>query len=448
MRFRCKFVLMCKRCGQEVPDFSCWFSSDQRCGGCGSAYAEVCYSDLNETVAEMFQEPKRLRAIGSMWRYFDVLPVNDQNNIISAGEGAVPIDHWEFLDIAARKHFGIVCKVFAHRQDNNYATGSFKDLSGSVAASVLRETGVRSYVIASTGNIGVSFSRYLAAAGIDLYAFIPERSPRYQEAEIACFGQMVFRVAGDYAATKKLASEFAAENGILGSAGTLDPLRIEAKKTMAFDWKLWLEEFPTVYVQALSGGTGPIGVLKGCAELAAAGLIRRAPKILLAQTSKCAPMAEAWESAKRRRFPAGWECEYPKYSNPRTEITTLATGDPVAYPVLALNVLKVDGEIFAVPESSVTAVARLVALEVAVRIGPAASVAIGGFFKALKSKYVQNGDVVLINVGEGVRRDPEFMLRMVRSSPPVSSIRECKQADREKYRELVWKSVLDVFERD
>jgi len=380
-----------------------------------------------------------------MWRYFEMLPVDRRDNIVTAHEGAVPIDRWQFLEAIARDYFGIRCTVFAHRHDNNYATGSLKDLSASVAATVLQENGIENFVMASTGNMAVSYARYLAAADIHVYSFIPEISSPFQEAEIACFGQSVFRVAGDYADAKRMAAEFASRNNLMISAGSLDPMRIEGKKTMAFEWRLQLPKFPSVYIQAVSGGTGPLGIWKGCTELLEGGLIDAMPRMLLIQTSKCAPMAEAWSRAKNEGFPGGWENHYPKYPTPFTEIPTLATGDPTGYPDLAPKVLQSGGDFLSVPEELAPVAASLVALEQAVRIGPAASIAICGLFQALSGRHVQDGDVVLINIGEGIRRDPSFILKMIHSSIRVNTVEDCRLRDKRAYREFLYRSIMANF---
>ena len=226
-----KFCLICKQCQVKVPDFLAWFSSGQKCPECGAIDVDVEYSKGLGGFKGSLNGSAGARA--GMWRYFDFLPLHDPQNIVSCGEGVVPIDRWTFFEDLARKKFNIHCQIYAHRQDNNFATGTFKDLAGSVVASVLKENGVKQYVVASTGNIGVACARYLSDANITLYAFIPENSSRSQEAEIACFGQKVFRVKGDYSMAKQLAAEFASKHKILLAAGNFDPMRIEAKKNDA-----------------------------------------------------------------------------------------------------------------------------------------------------------------------------------------------------------------------
>ncbi|MGD2295580.1 MAG: pyridoxal-phosphate dependent enzyme [Candidatus Aminicenantes bacterium] len=435
-----KFYLKCLRCGFEIETFKIWFDSGQRCSECGNNQADVIYTDQMARIEDFLHD--KSAADSGLWRYFDYLPLNSKDNIISCGEGLVPIDRWRFLEQFANDQYGLSLKVFAHRHDDNFATGTFKDLAGSMIASVLKESGIMTYTAASTGNIGVAYSRYLAAAGIVLYAFIPHNSSHAQEAEIGCFGQKVFRVNGDYQSAKELALDFSQEHGILLAAGNFDPMRIEAKKTMVYEWLRLMLDFPTVYIQALSGGTGPIGIAKACKELEGMGFFDKMPRFILTQTDKCSPMADAWAKAKKNGFPEGWEKSYPIYHNPETIIPTLATGYPKTYPEISKLVRESGGEINAFPEVDTIAVTRLVAYESAVRIGPAAAIAVGGFFKSLTDGLFVDGDVVMINIGEGIRRAPGFMSKLIYETTIVDKLEDCVMMDRGKYRKKLWDDII------
>jgi len=439
MSDRAKFHLLCNACGAVIDGFAAWFSAGQRCPACGNGSADVSYAAGPDALARLLDKTKP--AVEGLWHYFDVLPLNDRANIVTAGEGLVPIDEWEFLEDYAERRFGLTCKVYAHRHDDNYATGTFKDLSGSVVASVLKEIGIRDYVAASTGNIGVAFARYLNAAGVGLYAFIPENSSPAQEAEIACFGQCVFRVKGDYTKAKEFALEFAERRRMPLAAGNFDPLRIEAKKVLLLEWLRLLDDVPTVYMQALSGGTGPLAIAKGWKDLSPLGIMPRMPRFLLVQSDRCSPMADAWAEAKAKGFPVGWEKSYPIYQDPRTMIPTLATGYPKTYPALSPLVRRSGGEIFAVAETETVLMARLVALKKSVRMGPAAAIVVGGFIKALRRGDIRQGDVVMLNIGEGVRRAPEFMERMIPATRPVAAVDACGLADRAGLECRLWEAV-------
>jgi threonine synthase len=435
-----KFYLQCNSCGQKIEDFDIWFKNRQRCPSCGDNKADVIYPDGMAGIEDLLHDKDS--HFSGLWRYFDYLPLNKKENIVSCGEGIVPIDRWRFLEKYAKENHGIRCKVFAHRHDDNFATGTFKDLAGSMIASVLKENNIKTYVTASTGNVGVAYARYLAAADITLYAFIPSNASHAQEAEIGCFGQKVFRVNGDYQAAKELALEFSKKKGILLAAGNFDPMRIESKKTMVYEWLRLMLDFPTVYIQALSGGTGPLGIAKACKELEGLGFFEKMPRFILTQTDKCSPMADAWAEAKKKGFPEGWEKTYPIYHDPETIIPTLATGYPKTYPYVSKLVRESGGEINDFPEVDTIPVTRLVAYESAVRIGPAAAIAVGGFFKSLADGLLKDGDVVIINVGEGIRRAPGFMAKLIYSTSQVNTIKDCEIVKREDYRKKLWEDII------
>lgn len=432
-----KYRLECTGCGATIPNFSRWFLAGQRCPQCDSTVIEARYNTNWETFDDLLTARS---SESGLWRYFDYLPVESAANVVTAGEGNVTVERWGFLEDYARGH-GVDCKVYAHRQDTNPATGTLKDLAGSMVASVLKEAGVDDYVVATTGNVGAAFARYLAAAGINLHAFVPMNASRFHGVDIAILGQKVFRVPGDYADAKRVAADFARSRGLYYSPGGFDPIRIEAKKTIAYELLRGLARPPTVYIQALSGGMGPLGVAKGMSELQRLGLLARSPRFYLVQTDGCAPMAAAWDEAKSGNFASGWENRYPVYDNPVTDIPILSTGNPRLYPLVGRLVRDTGGEIVSFPEQYCVDTARLVAVEVAVAIGPAAAVAVGGFLYAVRAGHIRQDDVVVVVVGEGIRRSPEFALQMAVPAEVVHDIEATGAADRRKYRESVLRAV-------
>jgi len=435
-----KFHFKCPQCQQDIGGFKEWFANGQQSPCCREKLIDVVYLDGYEELGKLVKN-KRFRP-ESLWDYFDYLPLIDQSNIVSTGtEGVVPIQTWSFLEEFAKKNYGISIKVYAHRHDRNFATGTFKDLAGTMVASVLRENGVKNYVSASTGNIGVAYSRYLAQAEISLTVFIPKTTLLIQESDISSFGQAVVRVDGDYHKAKEVAANFAKKHDFLLTGGNFDPMRLEAKKTMVYEWLRLLPEFPTVFMQAVSGGSGPLGVAKACKELEGQGLFKAMPRFILPQPHRCAPMAEAWDAAVANNFPEGWETKYPVWVDPQTTVHTLATGNPTAYPPLAKLVRESQGRIMAVEEDRTIDVARLVAYETSLRLGPASAVTLVGFFQALKDGDIKNGDVVMLNIGEGAGRAPQFMEQLVYATQFVKSVDECEVRDRSYNKGMLWEAV-------
>lgn len=431
-----KYYLKCVQCGYETLDFKTWFDQNQICPKCKSKHSEVCY----DTDYNAFEELIKSRP-DSFWHYWDFLPLMNKENIISCGEGAVPIEEWNFLSEYARQKYGLNIQVFVCRNDLNGGTGTFKDVAASMAASLLRENGISQYSVASTGNTATAYGFYLSLAGIDSSVFIPNNALKASEAMISAYGQQVFRVNGDYAKAKAVAAEYARKYGILLSTGNVDPIRVEAKKTMVFEWLRLLKRMPDVYIQAVSGGTGPIAIDKGLRELSPLYPELEIPRMLLVQPDKCDPMVQAWEQASRDGFPNNFEKSYPVIKNPATAIPTLATGEPATYPILAKLVQKSNGTFLRISEEKLSDYGKLVAFERKNILGPASIVCIAGFFASLKEGIIKEGECVLLNVGEGVRRASDYVEQLIYTTKQVDCVDDCKPHRMNDYREQLWKMI-------
>jgi len=442
-----KYILKCNHCN-ETFDMSLSILDNQACPSCESKYLDVIYTDDLKNLADVVlgESPRKNNIkLKGMWKFHEYLPMQDLGETLRH-ENDISFKRFNFLESIAKNRFGIQCTVIGHRFDESISTGTWKDLSGAMLGKALAEHGVKNYVVASTGNIGVAMACYLTLNKINLYAFIPRSSSKAQAAEIASFNQTVIRVDGDYAHAKALAKEFAAKNNYIYSNGTFDIFRLEAKKTMAYEWRRNLDVFPTVYIQALSGGTGPLGVFKGCKELEAVHLIEKQPRQILIQTAKCAPMADSWSKAKKEGFPEGWYKEYYKIDNPMTAISTLSTGNPYAYPSIARMIHSVDGHITKMNEEMASNIAKLIAKSTSIRIGPAAAIGMGGFFKGLMEDQIRNGDIVMINVGEGMRRSPEFLESMLPKDIMISRLDELPKLGNENQEGFLEKLVDTILE--
>ncbi len=435
-----KYYFVCRSCETHIDSFKEWFQEGQKCPQCGSKWVDVKYHTDLEKIKGLIDKDNSQAT--SVFHYFDFLPLENKENIISEGEGAIKVDRWNFLEVFAKEQFGLNLEVLAYRNDENPGTGTFKDVAAAVAASVLKENGITQYCVASTGNIANAYAHYLALAGISLAVFIPDDALKANEAGVSCYGQRVFRVKGDYALAKKLCAEYSVKHGIHMSGGNIDPARVEAKKTQVFEWLRQLGTVPDVYVQALAGGTGPIAIDKAIRDIESLGLVKKDPRYIMVQASGCDPMTAAWDKAKANNFPDGWEHDFPIYDSPVTRIPTLANGNPQTFPIIGSLCKKTGGEIITFNEDLCTEVARLVAYESTIKIGPAATIAVGGFFEGLKKGLFREGEKILLNIGEGVRRSPELLEDMVYTTKSVSNVDECEPTDRSNFREDLWKPFL------
>jgi len=402
-----KYQLRCTACGAVIKDFGEWFAKGQRCScGCSRAEAEYDYdySGLDTLCKGESQ---------GLFHYFDLLPLLDRSNVITLGEGAVPLERWNFLEQYALQAYGVRCQVYISRSDLSGGTGTFKDPAAALGTSLFREWGVRRYCIASTGNTATAFSRYCREAGVDCTVFVPSDVSEDTAKVIEADGSHLVRSKGNYADAKAEAASFASSTGTLISAGNIDPIRVESKRTLVFEYLRQLGKMPDVYIQAVAGGTAPIAIDKGVRETETncggrvLGEKVHLPRMLLVQQDTCDPMVRGWERAVEDSFSEGWEHRYPEVE-PQTAISILSTGKPGMFPIVAPIVRRSGGEFLRVEETSIVKLASWVHKEKGFIPGPASMVCIAGFLKALEQDLIDNGEVVSINMGEGSLRASAF----------------------------------------
>jgi threonine synthase len=363
------------------------------CAACGGEWLEFVYQGLSPH--DLVTQEDTLRGRASMWRYRNFLPIVDPANIVSMGEGATPL-----LETSLGRQLGL--PRFLIKDERGSATGSFKDRSGSLCISKCREFGVEEFVLSSTGNVAAAFGAYAARAGVRLWIFIPERVNRTKLTEVIVYGHNVIEVAGTYDQAAVVARRFANQRHIPLDVGVRNPLRWEAMKTLAYEIAEDLNwDVPDWYVQAVSGGIGPLGVWKGFRELYDLGLTRKMPKIACIQAAGCAPMAQAFELDSDEIIAV----------DPATEITTLSTGRPAGYPLIYRVVKESGGYIGSVGDPEAFAAQELLAQSEGIFAESAAAVAVAGLIKMVKSGLIKGDETaVCVCSGEGLR-DIEFVYR-------------------------------------
>lgn len=329
---------------------------------------------------------------GSLWRYHEVLPIYDLDNIVSLGEGETPLIKSRALAASlGLKHLYI-------KDERQGPTASFKDRQATVAISALREMGVNEIVVASTGNVAIAYAAYGARAGIKVRAFFPSLTPGDKMREAALYGAEVIKITGTYDQTKEIAARFAKTMGAFLDRGIKSVAAIEAMKTMAYEIAEQLGEAleggerwrsPDWFLQGVSGGMGPIGVGKGFREMVDFGLLDHMPAMGIVQSSGCAPMVEAFERGQRIATPI---------SSPQTVIATLATGNPGrAYELLYDYVKDFGGSFVSASDEEAFNATRMVARTEGISVEPATGVMFAGLFKMVQQGIIKPDDVVVVN---------------------------------------------------
>ncbi|HUH96670.1 MAG TPA: pyridoxal-phosphate dependent enzyme [Anaerolineales bacterium] len=350
------------------------------CSRCGSQWLEARY-DYDVFKREILRGlPGRPF---NMWRYQDILPLENPAALDLYPAGWTPL--W-----LSQRFAPAMGHAHVHIKDERYGpTSSFKDRQAAVAVAAMVEGGVREAVIASTGNAAVAYAAACARAGIKLWVFMTSLVPQEKLREAALFGAEVIRVSGNYDQTKLIASQFAQRRHLLLDRGTGSIPARESMKTIAYEIVEQLGwHAPDWYVQAVSGGLGPLGVSQGFAELQRMGLIERVPKLAIIQAEGCSPMVQA--------FKAGRDIAEPVI--PDTRIIILSTGDPgKSYTYLWNLTQKFGGTMEAVTDGEAFAAMRALAKSEGMAVEPASAVAFAGLEKLLRGGLIGKDEEVVVN---------------------------------------------------
>lgn len=376
--------LECTYCGVE-------FSADEprrTCDICG----KVLYPryDLKGASAALSRDSLRDRA-PNMWRYFEVMPVRDEANVVTLGEGFTPIFK------AERLGGDIGCAALYIKDEGINPTGSFKARGLGAAVSKAKELGITRLTMPSAGNAAGAMTAYAAKAGMEAYVFMPKDAPEANRVEVEISGANLELVDGFITDAGRISGERAEELGLFDVSTLREPYRVEGKKTMGYeiaeqmDWTL-----PEVILYPTGGGTGIVGMWKAFAEMEEMGWIgSERPKMFAIQSEGCAPIVRAFNEGTE--FAEPWE-------NP----DTLAAGIRVPAAIgdyLILQALRESGGgAITVSETEILSDMRAVASLEGMFVCPEGAALSAALRKLLADGTISPDEsILLLNTGSGLK---------------------------------------------
>jgi threonine synthase len=283
--------ILCPRCHNR-------FSLAQLLNLCSCGSPLLVDYDLKTASAALAKSSLRDRA-PTLWRYRELLPLENDANLVSLGEGFTPLLEAKTL----AREFGVQ-RLWIKDEAQN-PTGSFKDRGLSVAVSRANELGVKKVAIPSAGNAGGSLSAYAARAGIEAYVFMPKDTPAANQIEARQYGAQLTLVDGLINDCGRLIAERKAAEGWFDVSTLKEPYRVEGKKTMGYEIAEQLNwTLPDVIIYPTGGGTGLIGMWKAFQEMEELGWIgSKRPRMVSVQAAGCAPIVKAFTEGKENAEP-------------------------------------------------------------------------------------------------------------------------------------------------
>ena len=326
-----------------------------------------------------------------LWRYREVLPVDDDANIVSLGEGWTPLLPAERLG----KKLGLE-RLYIKDESQN-PTQSFKARGMSAAVSMAKELGARKLAVPSAGNAAGALAAYAARAGLECFIFMPDDTPRANVVECEQTGAHVTLLAGLITDCGAEVARRKEAEGWFDVSTLKEPYRVEGKKTLGYELAEQLNwELPDVIIYPTGGGTGLIGMWKAFAEMEEMGWIgSKRPRMVTVQASGCAPIVRAFDEGKR------FADEFPNAE-------TVASGLRVPKAIgdfLILDAIRAsNGTALAVSDDELIAATRELGAAEGIFCAPEGAACLPALRKLQASGEVKADEqVVLFNTGAGVK---------------------------------------------
>ncbi|WP_062439979.1 threonine synthase [Herbidospora daliensis] len=336
--------------------------------------------------SELF--PSELPTKMSMWRYARLLPLEPGRIAYPLPVGGTPL-----LAVGPLRR-GMAMPRLHLKDETIGPSSSNKDRATALVIENGLRHGAKAITTASTGNAALSTCIGAAAAGMLAIIFVPFGCDLRKVALMAGTGAAVFEVARGYDAAVELSLAASREFGLVDRNTGINPLTVEAKKTVAFEiWEQLGRRAPDVVVIPVGDGTTLAGIAKGFRELIACGVVERSPRLIGVQAAACQPLVCAWEG----RRPGAAELNAKG---------TSAAGIAVEVPSLgeqALADVKASGGAFlAVPEAAIASGRRSLA-SAGILAEEASAACQAGLMAALECGLVDRNELtVLLVTGRGL----------------------------------------------
>jgi len=253
--------------------------------------ALVAKYDFDKEFAINFSNELLLNRPSTMWRYKEVLPVFDEKNIVSLGEGFTPI-----LELTSLGNRHGLPNLLLKDESNN-PTGSFKARGQSVAISKAKEFGIEDCIIPTAGNAGSAMAAYCAAAGMKATVVMPRHTPELFKQECEIYGANLILVDGLISDCAKKVAQLKMQKNYFDLSTLREPYRLEGKKTLGYEIAEQLSwNLPDVILYPTGGGTGLIGIWKAFHEMQQLGWIgKKLPRMIAVQAQNCQPIVKTWK---------------------------------------------------------------------------------------------------------------------------------------------------------
>lgn len=378
----CLSRLECARCGRELP-------ADRPPGPCPDCGGPLLARYDLEAAGRVFRPSDLAGRPTCLWRYREVLPVQDPAGIVTLGEGWTPLVRLDRL----RERWGLA-ELFV-KDEARLPAGSVKARAAAVGVSRARELGIRRLVLGAAGSAGGAWAAYSARAGLELTVFMSADAPPGRVGEAVLVGAKVILVEGGPDDAVRRARQAEPGPGQLDVSAFREPYQLEGAKTLGYelyeqlDWRP-----PNAVICPVGNGSVIVGIWKAVNEMEAMGWIPgRKPRLIGVQAAGCAPVVRAFDEGAE-------ECR--PWADAGTLAGELRVADPPAGFLALRAIRETGGWAAAVTDGEIREAMRLAASTEGLILGPEGAAALAALDRLARAGMVLPGNrLVVLNTGTG-----------------------------------------------
>ena len=336
--------------------------------------------------------PSKSSSVEGMWRYRDLLPVGEERILFPLAVGGTPLVAPSRLrDVLGVPNLWL-------KDETRTPTGSNKDRATALVLEHAIRNEVRAVSCASTGNVAVSLAMGAAAAGVEATIFVPAEISEAKLRLMLLAGATVLKVREGYEAAFELSREAARAFGWYDRNTGVNPLTLEAKKTVAFEiWEQLGRRVPDAVLVPVGDGPTLSAMMKGFRELKACGVSDQLPRVVAVQAERCQPLKKAWDTGGP-----------VQPVQPETIADGIAVGAPVSAALVLRDVRESGGGFVAVSDGSMLGAIQTLAATSGILAEPAGAAGLAGLQFALAAGLVERGEIVVAHVTGTGLKSPQY----------------------------------------
>ena len=360
-------------------------------------YCQECNSTLLvrydlETARDRLDRDEFSKRPLGMWRWKEILPVQQEQNMVSLGEGDAPLLHLPNLGAE-------LCLSHLYTKDESLnPTGSFKARGLSAAISKAKELGLTKVIIPTAGNAGGAMAAYAARAGMAACVYMPEDTPEANIIECQIAGAEVVIITGLISDAAKAVADRTSQEAWFDMSTFKEPYRLEGKKIMGYELaEAYKWELPEVIIYPTGGGTGFVGMWKAFNEMAQMGWLETTtfPRMVAVQSAGCAPIIKAFHNG----------ADYSEFwMNAETVASGLKVPKSFADKIILNDLRGSQGTAVAVDDDLILEAQKKWARLEGIFTAPEAAATLAALEILVEQKWVDPDErIVLFNTGTGLK---------------------------------------------